>query len=291
MAAKRWHGDDDHQGDDDWHHGGDDNDDHGHHGKGDVDFDFELPDIFKIDLSDFNLKKLGKVTDYDVSDTHLSVTFGNVWTFAVDGSDLDVSIKSSSKIPVVTGGTIDSFSIDGPGKADFTISDLDLSAKAFSKALASLDFGKLLDLVLGGDETISGSGYGDYLYGGKGNDTIYGNKGADYLIGGAGDDAIIGGVGNDYLVGGKGADTFLFAPKSGTDLVADFDAGQDVLDLSGYGFGGNVQDFLNQHVQDGHGGRCHGGDDDGVVIDLGGGNMVKLDGVSRLDLTDSNVLL
>jgi hypothetical protein len=163
MAAKRWHGGDDHQGDDDWHHGGD------HDGRG-QDFNFELPDIFKIDFDDINLKKLGKVTDYDVSHKHLSVTFGDEWTFSVDGSGFDFSLKGGSKIPAVTGGTIDSFSIDGPGKADFSISDLDLSAKDFSKALANLNFEKLLSLVLGGDETISGSGYGDYLYGGKGND-------------------------------------------------------------------------------------------------------------------------
>jgi Ca2+-binding RTX toxin-like protein len=290
MRHGKWHGND---GD---HH---DNDDHGHHGhedKGDFDFDFdfEIPDNFKIDLDDLNLKSLGKITDYDISHKSLSVTFGDVWTFDVEGSGLDFTLKSGSKIPVVTGGTIDSFSIDGPGKADFSISGLDFSAKSFYNALVNLNADKLLDLVLGGDETISGSGFGDYLYGGKGNDTILGNKGADYLLGGAGNDHISGGRGNDYLLGGNGADTFVLEEKSGKDLIADFDASSDKLDLSAYGFTGSVEDFLDEHAAgekgDGHG-RCHDGQGDSIVLDLGDGDMVKLEGVSRWDLSEDNLLL
>jgi Ca2+-binding RTX toxin-like protein len=125
--------------------------------------------------------------------------------------------------------------------------------------------------------------------------SLLGNKGADYLLGGAGDDRITGGVGSDYLLGEKGADTFVFGPKSGMDLVADFDAGKDILDLSAYGFSGSVEDFLDAHTgnEGGCGDRHHGGDedDDGVIIDLGDGNMLKLEGVSRWDLSADNVLL
>jgi Ca2+-binding RTX toxin-like protein len=293
MASKKLQGRDDHHENDDDHHDGWNGDNHGHHDKGDFDFDFEIPDNFKIDLDDLNLKSLGKITDYDISHKSLSVTFGNVWTFDVEGSGLDFTLKSGSKIPVVTGGTVDSFSIDGPGKADFSISDLDLSAKSFYNALVNLNVDKLLDLVLGGNETISGSGFGDYLYGGKGNDTILGNKGTDYLLGGAGNDHISGGKGNDCLLGGNGADTFVLEEKSGKDLIGDFDASSDKLDLSAYGFTGSVEDFLDEHTQDSHGDRCHGGKDgeDGVVIDLGDGDMVKLEGVSRWDLSEDNLLL
>lgn len=283
MATKRWHGDDGF-GNDGWHHGGG-------HGHGDGDFIFELPDVFKIDLDDINLKKLGKITDYEVSRTELSVTFGNQWTFSIEGSGFAYSIKGGSKLPSLTSGTVDSFSVDGPGKADFSISGLDLSAKALSKAIANLDFAGVLDLVLGGDETISGSGFGDHLYGGDGNDTILGNDGADYLLGGKGSDRILGGKGNDYLAGGNGSDTFAFASKSGKDLVADFDASSDALDLSAYGFTGSVEDFLDEHVVEDRG-RCHDGRDDGsVVLDLGGSNMIKLEDISRWDLDDGNIIL
>lgn len=276
---------DDHDEDHD-EHGWDSDSDHGDHGHDD-EFEFELPDSFKLDLSDFNLKSLGKITDFDVGRKHLSVTIGDQWTISVDGSGFDFTLKGSSKLPIINGGTIDSFTVDGPGKADFSISGLDMSAKAFSNALRHLDGAKLLDLVLGGDETISGSGFGDYLFAGKGNDHILGNGGNDWLMGGAGNDVIGGGKGNDYLSGGSGADTFVFAPSSKMDLIADFNADQDVLDLSAFGITDDFDSFIDDNVSRS---RCHGEDDE-VVINLGNGDMVKLDGVSRWDLNDQNVLL
>ncbi|MBL0371290.1 hypothetical protein JJB09_04545 [Rhizobium sp. KVB221] len=296
MGLRKRYEDDDH----------DDNRDHGHHddwrdddNDDESDFDFDTPELFKFDFDGLNLKKFGKITDYDISHDHLSVTFGNVWTFSVDGDGLDFTLKGNSKLPAVTGGTIDSFTIDGPGKADFAISDLDMSAKAFYKALVNLDGHQLINLVLGGDETISGSGFGDFIHGGRGNDAILGNKGADRLAGDSGNDVIDGGAGNDYISSGSGADTLVFAPKSGHDLVADFDASNDVLDLTAYGIQGSVEDFLAEHVRfgdDDHGGRCRDdddNDDDGgdVIIDLGQGNAIKLEEIDRWDLGEHNILL
>lgn len=258
----------------------------------DFGFDFHIPYVFEFDLSNLNLKKLGKITDYDISHNHLSVTFGKQWTFEVDGSDFEFVTKHS-KLPSVTGGTIDSFSIDGPGKADFSISGLDLSAKALYNAIVNFQGAKVVSLLLGGDETISGSGFGDLIYGGAGDDTIRGNDGRDRLFGGAGDDLITGGRDGDYMTGGGGADTFVLAPRSGLDLVNDFDAGEDVLDLTAFGFTGSVEDFLDEHVEGGHGGghgRCNDDDED-VIIDLGHGDKIKLEEVSRSELSDANFLL
>jgi Ca2+-binding RTX toxin-like protein len=285
MASRHWDDDRDHN---DWHHDWHGDDDHDYHG-GDDGFYFERPDIFRIDLGELNLKELGKITDYDISRKHLSVTLGNEWTFSVDGSGFDFVLKNNAKLPTVTGGTVDSFSIDGPGKADFSISGLDMSAKAFYNALTSFNVGKLLDLVLGGDETISGSGFGDYLYGAAGNDTILGNDGADSILGGTGADTLIGGANNDFLVGGNGSDSFVFGLKSGRDLITDFDVSADVIDLTAYGFDGSLEDLIGGCH--GHGRHGGGWGEEDVVLDLGCGNMVKLEGVSRWDLTDANVLL
>lgn len=255
-------------------------------------FVFDLPDVFKIDLENLNLKKFGKITDYDVSNNGLSLTLGKVWTFSVEGSDLEISLGGKSKMPVVTGGTIDSFAIDGPGHADFSISGLDMSATQFYQALINFNAAKLLDLVLGGDETISGSGFGDLLYGGDGNDTVLGNKGRDWLAGGNGDDRIVGGTANDYLEGNCGADTFAFAAHSGRDLVGDFDAGSDTIDLTAYGFEGDFYQFIEEHTyseRSPFGERCEDGGD--VIIDLGEGNAIKLAGVSRWELNPDNVIL
>jgi len=90
----------------------------------------------------------------------------------------------------------------------------------------------------GGDDTLTGTSAGDLLLGASGN---------DYLDGAAGDDILEGGSGRDRLTGGEGADLFRFtaigdsyytASSSITDLVVDFEARQDRIDLAGLGFSG-----------------------------------------------------
>jgi len=81
---------------------------------------------------------------------------------------------------------------------------------------------------------------------GTGNDlanTLTGNAASNHLNGGAGDDRLVGGDGVDFLTGGTGADTFVAEinatkvdSKTGPislDLVLDFHAGEDKIDLHG----------------------------------------------------------
>ena len=55
------------------------------------------------------------------------------------------------------------------------------------------------------------------------------------LEGGAGDDVLHGGRGDDLLLGGAGADRFAFSGQNGTDTIAGFQHGSDLIDLAGYG--------------------------------------------------------
>jgi Ca2+-binding RTX toxin-like protein len=80
---------------------------------------------------------------------------------------------------------------------------------------------------------LNGWNNNDFLVGFSGNDTLNGGFGNDELVGGAGKDQLIGGP------GGSGADTFTCTALSdsgitaGTrDLIADFEAGIDKIDLS-----------------------------------------------------------
>lgn len=92
-----------------------------------------------------------------------------------------------------------------------------------------------------GANTLSGLGGSDELIGGKGTDTLLGGGGVDILKGGAGHDVLTGGAARDVLYGGGGKDTFLFTSLSDSfqgkgatrDLIADFQQGKDVIDLSG----------------------------------------------------------
>ena len=96
-------------------------------------------------------------------------------------------------------------------------------------------------------ENVIGTGhddilYGDYkdnvLQGGDGADELYGADGNDTLVGGNGNDWLYGQAGSDQLTGGAGADTFAYTFLSDStvvhnDIIMDFEAGVDKLDLSG----------------------------------------------------------
>ena len=83
------------------------------------------------------------------------------------------------------------------------------------------------NLLSGGDgnDTLSASGA-------FGNNTFYGGNGNDYLT---------GGKGNDTLYGGTGTDTFAFnSYKEGVDRLYDFNATNELIQVSAAGFGGGL---------------------------------------------------
>lgn len=106
----------------------------------------------------------------------------------------------------------------------------------------------------GGDDVLSGEAGADSLSGGGGNDRLDGAAGLDALFGGAGRDVLIGGAGKDVMSGGAGADTFVFratgdsaAARANADVITDFRAGTDRIDLRGidaYGATGADDAFL-----------------------------------------------
>lgn len=99
-----------------------------------------------------------------------------------------------------------------------------------------------------GSDNIDGGAGNDTLYGGApndldrdqdaahgpdGNDTLKGGSGNDLLAGGQGEDVLVGGAGADTLYGGAGGDTFVFiAADTGGDVIADFEPGLDLIDLT-----------------------------------------------------------
>jgi Ca2+-binding RTX toxin-like protein len=63
---------------------------------------------------------------------------------------------------------------------------------------------------------------------------ITGNGGNNVLSGLGGDDRLVGGLGIDTLTGGSGKDTFCFnmAPQGNRDVITDFNAKDDTIELS-----------------------------------------------------------
>ena len=71
-------------------------------------------------------------------------------------------------------------------------------------ALGSFDNSTLLRLM---NDTITGGGGADSIYGQQGNDSINGGEGSDYIESGSGNDTVFGEDGNDNISGGSGSDS------------------------------------------------------------------------------------
>lgn len=133
-----------------------------------------------------------------------------------------------------------------------------------------------------GDDQLFGLGGDDKLYGNKGTDYLHGQNGRDKLFGEAGNDSLDGGNGDDELTGGGGIDSFNFSPKSGNDVIVDFELGSqfncDTVVLNGHP---NVDTFetlrafMKQDATD-------------TVIDFGNGDVLTLRDVLAENLAAYN---
>lgn len=114
--------------------------------------------------------------------------------------------------------------------------------------------GNALGNVVKGDEQ-NNAFYGyegiDRFSGLAGKDLLDGGAGNDRLDAGEGSDLLIGGLGADILTGGAGADVFRFNQtgdsnrSGGRDRITDFTKGEDKIDLTGLGFHGVVEGYVN----------------------------------------------
>lgn len=193
--------------------------------------------------------------------------------YAANGGNSRMSGGAGRDIFVVEGGVATSFAeiVDFTQGVDrIDVSDLGISSFDVIKTIAALPTGTLQKLRLGGlglalnidprkltaadfifaadgpSRQISAVGTSGLLAGGSGNDTLVGGaNGLDQLFGGAGDDTIMddptepsgwyGAYGADIWVGGTGRDRFVVNQINGRDVVTDFTAGTDRIDLSALG--------------------------------------------------------
>ncbi|MBR1858052.1 MAG: hypothetical protein IJ797_00955 [Selenomonadaceae bacterium] len=79
--------------------------------------------------------------------------------------------------------------------------------------------------------TIHGNDLSNTITAGKNSTSLYGEAGNDKLKGGSGADTLSGGEGDDTLTGGAGKDVFVY-DGNGADVITDYKAGQDVIQIS-----------------------------------------------------------
>ena len=127
------------------------------------------------------------------------------------------------------------------------------------------------------NDTITGTGAAELLFGAKGNDAISGGGGNDYIW---------GGEGIDTLTGGGGRDRFAYHANWETgDTITDFQGGSfgDVIDLSvvaaRYQWG-DIDPFATGHVS-----FVQSGADVRVLLDVDGGGA---DAVTLVTLSNAN---
>jgi hypothetical protein len=85
--------------------------------------------------------------------------------------------------------------------------------------------------------------------------------------------------GNDHLTGSSASDLFVFDQSIGSDVISDFDAANDRIDLIGYAGFSNFSQVQAHLADDGAG---------DAVITLGAGQSIVLSGVEAASLTASD---
>ena len=188
-----------------------------------------------------------------------------------DASDLNATLQASN--PLNRLSSLGDDTINGDDRADLIFGDtLNTDALADAEGLGTIDgkgwevFNKLengegltsnwtrantLEYIRTHAEELAEESVDDEGYGRSGgNDTINGGAGDDIIFGQEGDDRITGGAGDDTLYGGSGDDVFVFENiGDGVDTIKDFNAAEDVLDISalleGYD---SLQDSINDFV-------------------------------------------
>jgi Ca2+-binding RTX toxin-like protein len=170
----------------------------------------------------------------------------------ITGSRYNDKLTGNSGANVLDGGAgadtlsgglgSDTYYVDNAGdviveSGDATRGGVDLVIATVSRTLGSYQE----NLTLNGSAAIDGTGneLANKIAGNAGNNVLNGGAGADSLYGGAGDDILIGGAGKDVLKGDAGKDVFVFNALSEMgvtsatwDVISDFTAGQDKIDLS-----------------------------------------------------------
>ena len=112
------------------------------------------------------------------------------------------------------------------------------------------------------------------------DNSLTGSGSGNFLLGGAGADTINGKAGNDVLFGEGGGDLFVFESGTGGDVIGDFARGVDRIDIRAFGFASFAQ-LQTAFIQNG----------DVGAINLGNGDLIVLHNVQMNQLAAGDFLI
>lgn len=201
----------------------------------------EGTDEIRTALSSYSLAALPNVENLTgTSNSGQTLTGNTVGNVLRGGGGNDVLDGASGADTMIGGGGNDLYLVDQMG--DTVTENAGEGTDEIRTAQASYSLA-----ALGNVENLTGTATsGQILTGNAANNFIIGSIGNDALFGADGSDILIGGRGLDRLTGGAGADTFVFASVADSlteafrsdggkflpDIILDFTAGQDRIDLS-----------------------------------------------------------
>ncbi|MHC5746889.1 MAG: beta strand repeat-containing protein [Nostoc sp.] len=158
------------------------------------------------------------------------VSYKNIERLSISGTYLDDNIVGNDGNDTLSGGDSGNDTIDGGIGDDLLIVRFGDSGGGINSTFnATTNIGS----ITAGTNRVSYKNIerlsisGTYL-----DDNIVGSNGNDYLI---------GSNGNDSLIGGGGTDTFAFnSSNEGVDTIYDFNAANELIQVSAAGFGGSL---------------------------------------------------
>ncbi len=212
----------------------------------------------------------------DLSSTNGTMEFSVLNPFTYEG--MRIFIVDGEFIPnTITASSIGLFSV---AEINGTVITFDFTPAIDVTYLfeAIAHGGNTFDYAVSFDEAVLISEGNDIITGDSEDNNISALGGDDLVDGLGGNDTLNGDAGNDTLTGGAGNDVFVAGVGEGADVITDFTSGEDVIDLSAYGFNA-IEDMLISDTID------------GAVIDLGDGNNVTLEGVTATSLTNDDLVL
>lgn len=185
-----------------------------------------------------NLALTGSLDERVFGNAEDNRIFGNAGRNILEGRGGNDRLDGGSGADALAGGIGDDiYDVDDPSDRviERTGEGIDLIYTASSERMAA----NVENLILTGGATakVFGNDEGNIIRGNTGRNILFGENGDDELIGAGGADVLIGGLGKDILRGGADADRFLFRdvsetpPGAGRDVIRDFQAGLDRIDL------------------------------------------------------------
>jgi Ca2+-binding RTX toxin-like protein len=223
---------------------------------------------------DFGGLEYGGGGDFTAGNTtHLTVAYPNSATapsaalVTADFLGQDFSYQQITPTPrviiteFISGGPVTSYDQVYQGQVIF--SSTDLNQPIYTPGQAATSLPNVVNYLLAGPDTISGSPFTDHFFSRDSNDSLAGLGGDDELNASGGNDSLDGGAGNDTVDGSGGADSV--TGGDGADLVRGGDDNDAV-------FGGAGDD---PHVNGNKGNDVvHGGDGNDTVYGGQGNDTV-----------------